>query len=310
MINIREINYANYGRCVEMSNGIVEAVITVDCGPRIIRYAFCGKDNMMYEDINRLGCEKGSAFDEFYGDGAVWYSYGGHRLWVSPESLPRTYYPDNGTVEYEINGNSVKFICPEQVRNNIKMITTVTLAETSSDVIVSHEVINTGAFEVEFAAWALSVMSGGGMCVVAQPTRNTGLLSNRAIALWPYAKMTDDRVYWGESYITLTQKKDCASPFKFGLTNESGYAMLFNHDCLFVKNYTHDMNGTYPDGGMSFESYTNSEFIEVETLSPLKKLTPGESVVHSEQWRLFADVKKPAQNDEAAIAEAVRNIGL
>lgn len=310
MVSIREINYANYGKCIEMSNGIAEAVITVDCGPRIIRYALCGKENMMYEDINRLNSGSGKAYDEYYGKGSMWHSYGGHRLWTSPESLPRTYYPDNGAVKYEIGENSVRFICPEQIRNNVQMTTTVTLSNSSSDVTVKHEITNTGAFEAEFAAWAISVMSGGGMCAVAQPTRDTVLLSNRAIALWPYAKMNDDRVYWGERFITLTQKKDCASPFKFGLTNENGYAMFFNHDCMFVKKYEHDMSGTYPDGGMSFESYTDSEFIEVETLSPLKRLAPGESVVHSEGWMLFADVKKPEKNDEAAIAEIVKSFGL
>ncbi len=310
MVNISEINYANYGKCLELSNGIAEVVVTVDVGPRIIRYALSGKENMMYEDINRLGCEKGEVFDKFYGEGSAWYSYGGHRLWTSPEALPRTYYPDNGAVEYEINGGSVRFACPEQIRNNIKMITTVTLADNSADVKVEHEIINTGAYEAEFAAWALSVMSGGGMCAVSHPTRETKLLSNRAIALWPYAKMADERVYWGNDYITLSQEKECASPFKFGLTNENGYALFFNHDCMFVKKYTHDMDGVYPDGGMSFESYTNSEFIEVETLSPLKKLAPGESVVHTENWQLFADIKKPAENDEAAIDALVKKYVL
>lgn len=303
MVKIRETEYLNYGKCLKISNDIVEVYVTIDCGPRIIRYSLKDGKNMMHEDTLRLGCEKGDAFDAYYYKGAAWYSYGGHRLWTSPESLPRTYYPDNEKVEYKINKNSVVFLCGEQIRNNIIMCITLTLDESSSILKIDHEIKNTGAFETKFAAWALSVMAAGGMCVVSHPKRDTHLLSNRAIALWPYAKMNDERIFWGEDFITLTQDKNCTSPFKFGLTNENGYAMYFNHDCMFVKKYIHDLGAEYPDGGMSFEGYTNNQFIEVETLSALKILSPGSSVCHTETWSLFGNIKMPQKNDEKTLGK-------
>lgn len=305
MVNIREINYSNYGKCIELSNGLVDVCVTVDIGPRIIRYGFTGCKNMMHEDTERSGHKSGSAFDSYYGDGAKWYSYGGHRLWTSPESLPRTYYPDNAAVMYEICGNSVKLFCDEQIRNNIQMTTTLTLSENSSELLVEHEIKNTGAFDAVFAAWALSVMAGGGMCAVANTKRDTGLLSNRAVALWPYAKMNDERVYWGEDFITLRQQRGCGSAFKFGTTNENGYALYFNHNCMFVKKYTHEYGANYPDGGMSFESYTNDDFIEVETLSPLSAVSPGKSICHAERWQLFGNIEMPDADDEKTLNELV-----
>lgn len=77
MVKIREITYKNYGTCVELSNGLVDVCVTTDVGPRIIRYGFIGKENMMHEDTARRGCEKGDVFDRFYGAGSAWYSYGG-----------------------------------------------------------------------------------------------------------------------------------------------------------------------------------------------------------------------------------------
>lgn len=76
MVKIREITYKNYGTCVELSNGLVDVCVTADVGPRIIRYGFIGKENMMHEDTARRGCEKGDVFDRFYGTGSAWYSYG------------------------------------------------------------------------------------------------------------------------------------------------------------------------------------------------------------------------------------------
>jgi hypothetical protein len=36
----------------------------------------------------------------------------------------------------------------------------------------------------------------------------------------------------------------------------------------------------------NIEVYTDGGFAEVETLSPMKKLGPGESVLHTERWEL------------------------
>ena len=43
----------NFGKCLEISNGEINAIITIDFGPRIIRYGFVDGENMLYEDINR-----------------------------------------------------------------------------------------------------------------------------------------------------------------------------------------------------------------------------------------------------------------
>lgn len=52
-----------------------------------------------------------------------------------------------------------------------------------------------------------------------------------------------------------------------------------------------------------FETFTNKEMLEVETLGPLTKLAPGASVEHVENWYLFADV--PAPQNDAEVAKFV-----
>ena len=48
------------------------------------------------------------------------------------------------------------------------------------------------------------------------------------------------------------------------------------------------------DGGCSFETYTNDSMIEVESLSELKTVKPGETVTHTESWALC---KRPCDID-------------
>ena len=303
MVEIKEVSYKTFGKCVQISNGCASVYITTDIGPRIINYSLDGCENMMFENESRSISNDGEDFDLYYGKGSAWYIYGGHRLWTSPEARPRSYYPDNEPVKYEKIENGIRLLCNEQKRNMYKYTIEVTMDESSSDVRVVHKITNTGAFDAEFAAWALSVTDTGGMAAVPVPTRETGLLANRAIALWPYAKMTDKRVYWGDRFITLTQDKNVKEAFKLGINNEDGYVLVFNHDCLFIKKYDHIMGEKYPDGGMSFETYTNEHFLEAETLSPLYSVKPGETIEHIENWSLFKDVKRPAANDEKAISE-------
>ena len=304
MTTMKEINYSTYGRCVEISNGSVELYVTVDIGPRIIRYGFVGGANMMFEDAQRTICENGEPFDNMFGKGKAWYMYGGHRLWTSPEALPRTYYPDNDPVAYEIIENGARFTPKAQTETGVQMMMEITLCPDSSVVNVYHNIKNISAWESEFALWALSVMSPGGKEVVPMPDADTGLLANRNIGIWSYTKMDDPRIQWGDKFITLCQDENASIPFKFGINNDDGYAMYFNHGNMFVKKFEPIIGAYYPDNGMSYETYTNNKFIELETLSPLQLLAPGEYIEHAESWALFGDVAVPS-NDETEIRAIV-----
>ena len=48
MVSIKEIeSFKDYGRCICVTNGVIEAYVTVDIGPRIIRFGYVDGQNMM-----------------------------------------------------------------------------------------------------------------------------------------------------------------------------------------------------------------------------------------------------------------------
>ena len=54
---------------------------------------------------------------------------------------------------------------------------------------------------------------------------------------------------------------------------------------FFCKTVTPPRVGAnYPDDGCNFETYTNHEMLEIESLGPLVTLAPGESSAHQERW--------------------------
>lgn len=281
------VEYKNFGKCLKLSNGIIELLVTIDIGPRIISYSFIGGENILFEDIDRKGQNNGPEFDKF--GGGTWYNYGGHRLWTSPEAMPRTYYPDNEPVSYEILENGARFTPSIQKWNQYGFEITVTLTPDSTEVCLIHKITNYAAWDVTLAPWALTVLSPGGLEIIPQPTKDTGLLNNRIIAVWPYADMMDDRVVWGTKYISLKQKPNHPKNFKFGINSQHGFAMYFNHNDLFVKKFFPEADGVYPDGGMSFESYVCDSFLEMETLGKLTVIPPDSSVTHTEYWSIHKE---------------------
>ena len=298
MVTQKEIQYEGYGRCLEIANDLVRLVVTLDFGPRIIRYSFLDGENILFEDKDRVFFEQGETFDNAYGKGATWYIYGGHRLWTTPESFPRTYYPDNDPVAVELTEDGVILTPPVQKWNQYQYSFIISLSENSTDVTVKHTLTNHGAWGITLALWPITVLSPGGTEIVPQPVRDTACFPNRLMAFWDYDRLNDERLTCMKQYIVLRQDADTVERMKFGINSQHGYAMYFNHGDMFLKRFTPNLEGTYPDGGMSFETFTNPLFLEMETLSELQMVEPGRTIEHTEQWSLYK-ASLPELSDDA-----------
>lgn len=295
-IVVEETTYAPYGKCVRVSNGETELFATTEIGPRIIRFGAVGGPNMFFEDLEGISRKDDPEFS-FFGEGAFWHIYGGHRLWAAPEALPRTYLPENEPVKYTLLENGVRLVPKAQ-----RLLGTQNAMEVAMDadgsVTVLHSITNIGAWPVRLAPWAITVLAPGGMELVPQPVRDTGFLGNRLLAVWPYSDMEDPRVTWNNKYIRLTTDPSRNQAFKFGINSEHGFALYFNHNSVFVKHFDLVENGTYPDGGMNFETYTD-QFLEMESLGEYKELAPGQTAEHREYWKLIPNAPMPKTAQEA-----------
>lgn len=293
-ITVEEKVYGSWGKCVRISNGEVELFVTVEIGPRIIRFARVDGPNIMYEDVER-SFFKDEETMKLFGENERWYIYGGHRFWQAPEALPRTYLPENYPVEYEIWENGVTLKPRPMTAVGTQNEMDISMKE-NGEVTIEHRVTNIGPWEKELAPWALSVIAHGGKAVIPLSTRDTGLLSNRNLILWPYTRINDERVCWHDKYVSVTPAEQSA--FKIGTNCEDGYMLYFVNNDMFVKYFNYDKDAVYPDNGCNCELFTNSDFIECESLGELELLMPGETATHVEKWNLIKDVKMPETADE------------
>ncbi|MBE7051226.1 MAG: hypothetical protein E7395_01465 [Ruminococcaceae bacterium] len=296
MLNVSETQFLPFGKCVCISNGSIEIYVTVDVGPRIIRAGFVGGDNFMMADTELL--MKADLGDATRYSERFFYNKGGHRCWLSPEAVPRVAYPDNKPVSYTQKGNTLIFNQCEQEGNDVIISFEITMSEDKDEISINHVVTNTGYWGKKFAVWPITVVAQNGVEYIPQNTTNTGLLPNRNLVMWSYTNYDDERLTVGNKYIVLRQDTNASCQLKLGFSQEHSWAAYFHHGDMFVKKYTSNKNGEYPDFGCTYETYTNSKILEMETLSELKMVEPGECNTHLETWQFFKNVSTPANDSE------------
>lgn len=259
--------------------------------PRIVRLNLTGSSNLFAD----LGNE---ALPTPFGD---FYFRGGHRLWHSPESMPRTYLPDiAGVTVTEIPGG-VRIDQPVEPWTHITKSIEIRLNSERPQVIVHHELRNEGAWAVELAPWALTMFRLGGVGIFPQPVGNAdpvGLLANRQISIWPYTKVNDPRLVLRDDCVLIkatpmSGPSPDLPPVKMGYFNPQGWMAYWLEGTLFVKRFDQIADVTLPDGGCNTESYCNHKFIELETLGPVVKLAPETTVTHTETWELYDSLDQP-----------------
>jgi len=289
-VRIEKVSYQGWANCYRVSNGEIELVLTADVGPRIMRCALVGGQNLFKEFAEQLGKSGERDFQ----------LRGGHRLWVAPEQLATTWAPDNVPVKIEVRGEVLRATAPVEPATGLEKQITVKMPASGSAVEVLHRVKNTTAWTIELAPWALTMLAPGGTEVVGFPPRGKHpevLLPTNPLVMWAYTDFSDPRWGFTKKYFILRQDPKRAEPQKVGLFNPDTWAAYLLGSDLFIKRLKADPARTYPDFGCSFETFTNAEFLEMETLGPMTRLEPGASVEHLERWVLRKGVRMAAWTD-------------
>lgn len=298
--SVEKVSYLNQPNCYRLANDSVEVIVPTDIGPRILRYGFHNKENI-------LGEVPEAVIKTELGDFKPW---GGHRLWTAPEANPRSYSPENSAVEYEtISKHSIRLIPPIEPHTGIQKEMTVALEPKGSELTIHHKIINRNLWSIDVSVWALTIMNGDGVAIFPQePYRSWDeyLLPARSLVLWHYTDLSDPRWSIGKKYIQLRTDETEESPQKIGIMNKQGWAAYYRQNILFIKRFAYEEGASYPDYGSNNETYTAGSFIEIESLAPMRHLEPGMVAEHEERWSLYEDVE--IEGSEESIDAAVRTL--
>ncbi len=270
-------------------------------GPRIVRLSLAGSNDNLLAEVADL------TIPTSYGD---FHLYGGHRLWHSPEAMPRSYMPDNDAPEIVDLPDGVRLTQAVETATGICKSIELRLEPGLPAVTVTHRLENRGLWPVELAPWALTQMRLGGLAVLPQVQGNlddVGLLANRNLVLWPYTRLADPRLSLNDDYAFIAADA-LLPPVKIGYLNRHGWAGYLVAGVFFVKHFDPQPALPHPDFGCNVESYCNHRFIEIETVGPLHRLEVGQAAVHVERWELHPAPAVPRTAD--GVRELVKTLHL
>jgi len=274
-----------------LANGVIELVVTLDVGPRIISFSSIDGPNILKTFPSQLG---GTSEPD-------WKIRGGHRLWLAPESS-ETYFPDNHPVDYEQTApGSLTLRSPAETSTGVTKTMDITISETDPAVRITHRILANRDIGQPIAAWALTVLAEDGIARVPQPgaashpgnasdNPGDGYLPNRAFSLWPYTNIRDSRFDWQSDTFNITQQShsltQAVEPTKIGFLHQLGDVSYEVAQWRFTKTVPYNPVAVYPDHQTNLEIYTDGEILEIETLSPMTRLVKGDVITHTEHWSL------------------------
>jgi len=275
----------------------VELIVTGDVGPRVIRFGFVGGQNLFKEYADQLGKSGEEKFQ----------LRGGNRVWKAPEDPIATWAPDNVAVEIIPTATGLIARAPVEPLSSLQKEIEVSMAPSGSDVTVKHRITNRSLYTLEFSPWTLTMMAQGGVAISGFPPRGkhpVNLEATNPLVMWAYTNLADKRLTFTRKYLLLRQDPGNSEAEKLGTFNPDTWAAYLLNGEVFLKRTQADASKTYPDFGCSFETFTNNEFLEIETLGPMTKVATGKTVEHVEHWSLHRNVKLSEFTD-AAIDQAL-----
>jgi hypothetical protein len=291
-VKVEKTSYKGWQNCYRVSNGQIEIIVTGDVGPRIIRFGFVRGQNLFKEFADQMGKSGEAKFQ----------LRGGDRVWKAPEDPIATWAPDNVPVEITPTASGLIARAPVEPLTSLQKEIELSMSASTNEVTVTHRIANRSLFSLEFSAWALTMMAPGGLEIVSFPPRGhhpTNLEATNPLTMWAYTNLADVRWKFTRKYLTLKQDPNNSDPQKLGTFNPNTWAAYLLNGEVFIKRANADPNKTYPDFGCSVETFTNNEFLEIETLTPMTKVAPGQTVENVEHWSLHRNVSLPEITDDA-----------
>lgn len=269
-------NTDRWGKVLWLRNAGVEIGAALEFGIRIVHVSCEGMENLYYEQPT----DRSDNFTTEEG----WILYGGHRMWLAPESS-RSYYPDNTPISYTLLADGVLLEQGEDPWKKEKKSLQIRFLE-DGGVELLHSFRNTSDDTVVGTSWGINTLDSGGTAKInfSCGTRG-GYNPKRVVSLWSDTNLHDPRLTFDRESLTATHM-DIEDYLKLGLYSNPGNAVFQNKGQELTITFDAQPMEAYMDGGCNFELYMCRKFTELETLGTRTEIRPGECACHGEVWHL------------------------
>lgn len=278
----REVDYRGWKSCLKISNGTVELVFVPEVG-RIMRYGFVSGDNVLWENPDLLGKRPDRKQAE-----KEWFNAGGDKLWNAPQE--RWGWPpdpdlDGGSASAEIvEGRRIRVRGRTSTRYGLRFTRDITLAARGTRATLRNTLENAGERDAEWSVWEVAQVHAPEAAFL--PLHRGGR-HPAGYYTFKGSPPAPEALRLEEGRIRFTRHPSKSG--KIGGDSPAGWLSAVTRGVEFRVEATHERGAAYPDDGCSLEIWSNPDplpYMELELLSPLRKIPPGGHLTYETRWSL------------------------
>ena len=276
---IKKINYAGWNDCVYLSNGVFEAVVSTQVGPRILRYSRVGGPNLFYLDEYAAGMTE---------ELKVWRLYGGHTFdfYIDDKKILQ---PENAPVNVRLEASSMIFDEVKVGDTGISKQVSIRMCRRGG-LEIKETLKNISDTPITVTACATTNLTPGG--VAALP-----VTSKDAVCTSP--KQADfRRTTFGNELCLISQDRTKQEEFELDFVVNDRWCSYFNDGCVFIITTPPEENYQTKNVGFAATPVRAA----LSTYSKPITLAPGESHTHTEVFNIFIETPMPETEDDAVKA--------
>ncbi|MEO0513931.1 MAG: DUF4380 domain-containing protein [Planctomycetota bacterium] len=271
---------------VEITNGIVRLAVSPAAG-RVVSFGYAGGENLLW--INQ---------DSIYDpptQADAYYNIGGDKLWVAPQPLWKNAFghdnwPPDGVIDgqawilVEQTNDSLTIQSPESPDYGVVVRRTFHLPPKKSQAVITNAILRIHANPHPLQIWSVTQ--------IKQPRAAVLDLAPDAPAMpSAYITMTDETPAKVAGYVQTLGENAAIEWTQQGnahakLGSLGRWVAGVYDGMIFRQSTDFDPNGAYPEAS-SVQVYRAGDYTELELLSPLIQLAPGETLTNTVTWALM-----------------------
>jgi len=288
-------------KALSLTNGLVTLTAVPEIGGRIMEYKL-GANPFLWVNEAELGKTYEAPKTE---KDRTWHNFGGYKAWPAPQEAwggppdPLESQLDGGRWTGKILSKSgqtasIQMTSPEDsIVTGLQIVRTVTLYANSTRVQVKESFRNVSNREIRWSIWDVTQVPG-----VLTPGESASSEARIYLPLNPksahpggFVRLGGDSSGQWEAVAggRILQTTYGAEVAKIGADSDAGWATFVDekHGVTFAKTFEYQAGKTYPDQGSSVQVFTNGAnlpYMELEVLSPLHRIEPGQEVGFEVNW--------------------------
>jgi len=288
-VSVTRMDYHGWKGAYRVSNNKVELVFVPQIG-RIMRYAFVGGKNVLWENTSL----RGKSVDT-KNPPKEWQNFGGDKLWPAPQerwNWPPDPVLDGAAESVRILPNKHLLVTGHNsLKSGLRFIREIALDPTGTTVTLCNTIQNIGNQPDEWSVWEVAQTDEPDKVVL--PT-NSARNFPEGYYTFPSDPPLPEQISLTDGVVNFT--RDRRHSAKIGADSSLGWIEAQKGSLRFRVSASFTPEATYPDLGCGQEVWSNADptkYMELELLSPIRRLAPNETYTFTTQWNISKSTPAP-----------------